>query len=197
MQKSVLSFVFLFLIFSAASISQTQNQPVSGSAPTLTADYPENQAGVLLEGDPWKALANQMPAKVKTAHGFAASLSYGVVPAKVVAEYDGEHAPTRVEKADPVFCVCHFQSLPGEPALVRLHAKKNARELDGGRMIVYPVVGGAKMADASKSDILPVQVSHPNPQVWLIRATVPLEPGEYALMLGTQNMSIFPFTVVR
>jgi hypothetical protein len=79
---------------------------------------------------------------------------------------------------------------------VRLHPKKQSRELDGGRMIVYPVVGGSKMADANKSDLIPVDVSHPDPQVWLVRSQIPLEPGEYALMLGTQNLSIFPFTVV-
>jgi hypothetical protein len=62
-------------------------------------------------------------------------------------------------------------------------------------MTVYPIVGGSKMADASKSDLVPVDVTKPDAQVWLIRPQVPLEPGEYALMLGTQNLSIFPFTV--
>jgi hypothetical protein len=80
--------------------------------------------------------------------------------------------------------------------LVRLHPKKGARELDGGRMIDYPVVGGSKMADANKTDLVPADVSQPEPQYWLIRPQSPLEPGEYALMLGTQNISIFPFTVL-
>jgi hypothetical protein len=79
---------------------------------------------------------------------------------------------------------------------VRLHPKKLSRELDGGRMIVYPVVGGSKMADANKSDLIPVDVSQPDPQIWIVRSQSPLEPGEYALMLGTQNLNIFPFTVV-
>src|ERR1019366_7313501 len=92
-------------------------------------------------------------------------------------------------------CICHFYSIPGAPVLVKLHAKKGSRELDGGRMIVYPLVGGSKMADANKSDLIPVDVSHPDSQVWLIRPQSPLQPGEYALMLGTQNLSIFPFTI--
>jgi hypothetical protein len=87
-------------------------------------------------------------------------------------------------------------SLPGDPVLVRLRPKKGSRELDGGKMIVYPVVGGSKMADANKSDLIPIDVSHPDAHVWLIRPQSPLEPGEYALMLGTQNLSIFPFTAV-
>jgi hypothetical protein len=113
-----------------------------------------------------------------------------------VAEYAGEHAATEVEAAQPVVCICHFMSLPGTPVLVRLHAKKGARELDGGRMTVYPIVGGSKMADAKTTDLIAADVSHREPQVWLIRPESPLDPGEYALMLGTQNMSIFPFTVV-
>lgn len=141
-------------------------------------------------------VANQNPSKTRTGRGIAASLSYGLVPAKIVAEYAGEHAFTRVETVQPILCICHFVSLPGDPVLVRLHPKKGLRELDGGRMIVYPVVGGSKMADANKSDLIPVEVSQPEAQVWLVRSQSSLEPGEYALMLGTQNLSIFPFTVV-
>jgi len=133
---------------------------------------------------------------MRAARGIAASLSYGLVPAKVVAEYTGEHAPTQIETVRPILCICHMISLPGDPVLVRLHLKKGARELDGGKMIVYPVVGGSKMADANKSDLIPIDVSHPDSQVWLIRPQSPLEPGEYALMLGTQNVSLFPFTTV-
>jgi hypothetical protein len=173
-----------------------ENQPAPGSSPELTADYPMDRAGVLIQSAQWTAVANQNPTKTRAAHGIAASLSYGMVPVKIVAEYEGEHAPTQVEAARPILCICHIISLPGYPVIVRLHPKKGARELDGGRMIAYPVVGNSKMADANKSDLIPVDVSQPDPQVWLIRPQSPLEPGEYALMLGTQNMSIFPFTVV-
>jgi hypothetical protein len=137
-----------------------------------------------------------MPSKTRAAHGLAASLSYGIVPAKVVAEYEGDHASAQVGTGRPILCLCHFVSLPGVPVIVRLHPKKDARELDGGRMFVYPVVGGSKMVDANKTDLISADVSHPDPQVWLIRPQSPLEPGEYALMLGTQNIAIFPFTVV-
>ena len=172
------------------------NQPSPGSNPEFTADYPADQAGVFIQSVQWTVVANQNPAKTKIARGWAASLSYGVVPAKIVAEYDGEHASTQVEAAQPVLCICHFVSLPGNPVLVRLDPKKGTRELDGGRMIVYPVVGNSKMADANKSDLIAADVTRPNAQVWLVRPQAPLEAGEYALMLGTQNVSIFPFTVV-
>jgi hypothetical protein len=174
-------------------VRDDQAAPSNGAE--LTADYPMDQAGVLIQGAKWTAVANQYPTKTRAAHSIAASLSYGIVPVKIVAEYEGEHASTQTETAQPVICLCHFMSLPGAPVLVRLHSKKGARELDGGRMYVYPVVGNSKMADANKSDIVPADVSHPDPQVWLIRPQSPLDPGEYALMLGTQNMSIFPFTV--
>jgi hypothetical protein len=173
-----------------------EDQSAPGSNPALTADYPRNQAGILIQGNDWTPVANQYPTKTKLDRGWAASLSYGVVPAKVVAEYDGEHALTQIDAAQPVVCICRFMSIPGAPVLVRLHPKKGMRELDGGRMTVYPIVGGSKVADAKTTDLIPADVSHPDPQIWLVRPQSPLDPGEYALMLGTQNMSIYPFTVV-
>src|SRR5579859_7765326 len=191
---------FIFSLFSSVAgfgtltlSAQTQAIPAGNSE--LTADYPTDRAGVLIENGQWVAVTNQNPSKTKVGHGIAASLTYGAVPAKIVAEYEGEHASTQVENAQPILCLCHFSSIPGNPVLVRLHAKKGSRELDGGRMTVYPIVGNSKMADANKSDLIPVDVSQPDPQVWLIRPQAALQPGEYALMLGTQNMSIFPFTV--
>jgi hypothetical protein len=175
---------------------EDENQPAPASNPGLAADYPMDRAGVLIQSNEWTQVANQYPTRTRAAHSIAASLSYGMVPVKIVAEYAGEHAPTSVPAGRPVLCLCHFMSIPGEPALVRLHAKKDTRELDGGRMIVYPIVGGSKMADANKSDLIPADVSHPDPQVWLVRPQSQLDPGEYALMLGTQNLSIFPFTIV-
>ena len=172
------------------------NYPAPAADKGSTADYPRSRTGILIQGTEWTPVANQNPTRTKTAHSLAAGLSYGIVPAKIVAEYDGDHASTQTEAAQPTICICHFFSIPGAPVLVRLHPKKGARELDGGRMIVYPVVGGSKMADANKTDLVPADVSQPEPQYWLIRPQSPLEPGEYALMLGTQNISIFPFTVL-
>jgi len=206
MQRAI--WVSCFVLASSALLAvHAQNSPapagpVEGNPPAqagdkgFTADYPRNRAGIFIQGSEWTPVANQNPTKTKTAHSLAAGLSYGIFPAKIVAEYDGDHAPTQTETAQPTICICHFFSIPGAPVLVRLHPKKGARELDGGRMIVYPVAGGSKMADANKTDLVPADVSQPEPQYWLISPQSPLEPGEYALMLGTQNVSIFPFTVV-
>jgi hypothetical protein len=178
----------------AGAVADAHAAQDSGKAPSV--DYPRSRAGIFIQGNEWTPLANQNPTKTKTAHGLAAGLSYGIVPAKIVAEYDGDHASAQTETAQPTICICHFFSIPGAPVLVRLHPKKGERELDGGRMIVYPVVGGSKMADANKTDLVPADVSQPEPQYWVIRPQSPLDPGEYALMLGTQNISIFPFTVL-
>ena len=174
---------------------RAQNLPPQNGSSQISADYPTNRAGIFIGDKQWSAVTNQTPYKTKAAHGIAASLSYGLVPAKIVAEYEGEHAPTRTADTQPVICICHFNSLPGSPVLVKLHPKKGGRELNGGKMIVYPLVGGSKSADASKTDLVAVDVTQPEPQVWLVRPQAPLDPGEYALMLGTQNLSIFPFTV--
>jgi hypothetical protein len=178
-----------------------QNQPSSnaaiahGDSNQIYADYPRNRAGVLIGDKQWTEVVSQTPSKTKVAHGIAAGLSYGVVPAKIVAEYPGEHSSPVIAETQPIICICHFSSLPGSPVLVKLHAKKDARELDGGRMTVYPIIGGSKTADANKTDLVAAAVSQPEPQVWLVRPQTPLDPGEYALMLGTQNILVFPFTV--
>lgn len=208
MQLRLSNLLSVALLFAASGLlnAQSTSSPSSSvveipkspatTAPVSAADYPTNQAGVLIHSSGWTALNSQMPARIKNHNGIAAGLSYGLVPAKVISVYAGLHAPTQVEFVQPTICICHIISLPGDPILVRLHSKKNTRELDGGKMIVYPIVGGSRMADAAKSDWIPADISHPDPQVWLVRPLSPLPPGEYALMLGSQNVSIFPFTVL-
>ena len=197
MSRLLLPGGFLIVAFAASLAACGQDQPqhsTSGNS-SFTADYPKNRPGIFIQGPSWVEVHNQMPAKTKVAHGIAASLSYGAVPAKVVSEYDGEHASTQVDTGQITICICHILSLPGAPIIVQLHPKKGARELDGGKMIVYPVVGGSKLADAKKSDLVPVNQARPEDQVWLVRPESALAPGEYALMFGTQNINIYPFTV--
>lgn len=189
----IIAQVLLLLLCAVPAIARAQN--ASTSAPASGADYP-NSVGIFVHGSSWTALTGVPPFKAKVAHGFAASLSYGLAPAKAIAEYQGEHAAIQLTVREPVICICHIISLPGQPAIVRLKTKKGNRELDGGKLYAIPIAGGAKIADANKSDLIPIDISQPNPQVWLVRPQVPLEPGEYALMLGTQNLNIFPFTVV-
>ena len=54
---------------------------------------------------------------------------------------------------------------------------------------------GSKAGEAEKNDLIPTDVSQPESSIWVIRPKEDLPAGEYALMLGTQNVSIFPFTV--
>jgi hypothetical protein len=196
MPRIVLAGGFLLAV-TVVSLTFSQ-EPAPRPAPAnseFTADYPTDRFGILIQDSSWSEIASQVPAKTRAAHGFAASLSYGLVPVKIVAEYQGTHAAVSVGAGRPILCICHMMSLPGEPVIVQLHVKKGSRELDGGKMVVYPVVGGSKMADANQSDLIPVDQSHPENHVWLIRPQSPLDPGEYALMLGTQNLYIYPFTV--
>jgi hypothetical protein len=182
---------------SAPSVAQQVDVAPAGQTDTgATVDYPGNRAGIFIQGpNDWQEVRAQSPMKTKVAHGLAASLSYGLAPAKVVAEYDGEHAMVEVAPGQQTICICRMLSLPGDPVIVELHPKKGARELNGGNLYVLPVVGGSKTADAKKGDLTPVNIEHPDEHVWLIRPQTPLPPGEYALMLGTQNIIIYPFTV--
>ena len=193
--KATLSFAAV-VSFSLSSAAQAQSSPVTSPA-KVVANYPKDKPGVMLQATDWVTLPSATPTKTRAKHGIVASMSYGAVPANVVSEYEGLHADVQIPPGQPIICLCHLVSLPGAPVIVRLHMKKQTRELDGGRMRVLPVVGGSKIADANQSDLLPVDVNQPESMVWLVQPQQPLPAGEYALMLGTQNVSIFPFTVTQ
>ena len=57
-----------------------------------------------------------------------------------------------------------------------------------------PIIG-TEIVEARANDLVALDMSHPEPAVWLVRPRDVLPPGEYALMLGTEMMAIFPFTV--
>ena len=173
-----------------AGQNKTPPDSTSATPPPLAADYPSDRAGILILSSDWISIPSEVPAKTHLKHGFAPAVTYGIAPAAAVSDYDGLHARVQVEPGRPVICICHLISLPGNPALVRLHQKKNFRELDGGKLHF-----GAKLEEAEKNDLIPTNVSQPESTVWLIQPQQALPAGEYALMLGTQNMGIFPFTV--
>jgi hypothetical protein len=176
----------------AAPTAPAQNTATGSAAPSdLAADYPAGSAGVLIQGSDWLPISAASPSRVRTKNGLAASLSYGAVRAVAEADYNGDHADIQITPARPAICVCQIASLPGDPILVKLHPQKGMRVLDGGKL---PIIG-AKIAEASKSDSIPVQVSHPENTVWVLRPLAALPAGEYALMLGSQNFVIYPFTV--
>lgn len=187
--------LIILLTYSVTTLAQDKSAQAAESDSSLASEIPMDRAGVMLHDTAWQDVRSQYPAKTRMPHSIAASLSYGVVPAKLVADYEGEHAATQTSNLQPTICVCHFASIPGQPVIVRLHIRKSMRELDGGKMIVYPIVGGSKMTEAQKTDLVQVDVKQQGDQVWLVRPQAALEPGEYALMLGTQNLAIFPFTV--
>jgi hypothetical protein len=172
--------------------AQQKSEPPSSG---FTADYPSDEAGVLIQNGDWLALSQESPTKSRVKHGAAASLTYGAFPATFLSEYAGIHSKPEVHLAKPVICICHFAVLPGNPVLVRLHSdpKHGIRVLDGGRM---PVIG-AKVIEAKDSDLFPADLLRPEKSVWLLRPTQELPDGEYALMFGAQNLAIFTFSVAK
>jgi hypothetical protein len=186
--------LILFSLLPSAQLAPAQDKPGTASpAPSnFPAEYPNDGASVLVDSG-WVALSQELPSKTRTKWGLVSSLSYGIVPAAIIAEYSGRHAGLQVETRRPVFSICNVPSFAGAPALVRLHPKKDSRELDGSRL---PVLG-AKIAEARHSDQVPTEVAQPENACWLMRTREDLPAGEYALMLGTQNMSIFAFTIAN
>ncbi|HKW89602.1 MAG TPA: hypothetical protein VJN21_12690 [Candidatus Acidoferrales bacterium] len=176
----------------ATTFAQNKLTETPSATVTLPKDYPTDQPGMFIQSLGWISLPAAMPFKTHVKHAIAAYFSYGAVPAPLVADYAGPHAAVQIGTAQPVICICHLISLPGAPIIVRLHPKKNMRELDGGNM---PILYGSKMIEAKKNDTIPVDVSQPESTVWLVRPRQDLPVGEYALMLGSQNIDVFPFTV--
>ena len=186
----------VLLAASLASTSFNTAQQKSEPAPFgVTADYPSDEGGILIQNGDWLPLDPEPPLKTRVKHGAAASLSYGAVPSTLLTEYAGSHSKTEVPLTKPVICICHFPALPGNLVLVRLHSdpKHDTRILDGGRM---PVIG-AKVMEAKDSDVFPVDLLRPEKDVWLIRPTQKLPEGEYAVMFGVQNLAIFTFSVAK
>jgi hypothetical protein len=187
--------LILFSLLPSAQLAPAQDKPGTASpAPSnFPAEYPNDGASVLVENSGWVDLSEEFPSNIRAKRGLLASLTYGVIPAAVIAEYQGQHAGLQIETRRPVFCICNVPSFPGGPVLVKLHLKKDLRELDGGRL---PVLG-AKIAEAKQSDQVPTEAVQPDKACWLMRPREALPAGEYALMLGTQNMSIFAFTIAN
>lgn len=185
----VFASAIILLLSISAQAQETANSAVA-TAPYVATDYPNDRAGVLLHSSEWVPLTVQAPSKTRAKHGLAPAFTYGIAPAAVVSDYDGVHAQVQVGPGRPVICLCRMMSLPGNPALVRLHPKKTFRELDGGKLHI-----GTKTAEAEQNDLIPSSVTQPESNVWLVQPQQDLPAGEYALMIGTQNMAIFPFTV--
>lgn len=179
------------LLFAFSLYGAPQDAVPSATGSAVEADYPNNKVGVLIGDSQWDSMQSEAPAKLHLKHGLAPTLTYGIAPATGVSEYAGAHSAVTVPRGRPTICVCHMLSIPGDPVIVKLHpTKKNIRELDAGKIHF-----GGKFAKAESADLVVVDVSHPESMVWLVRPRVPLEAGEYALMLGTQNMAIFSFAV--
>lgn len=192
MRTRIISFAVALAVVAFTPVSTRAQNPTAPPAPASLAptDYPHDQVGVLIRSTEWRPLANENPVKSHLKHGLAPAFTYGVAPATAVSDYAGLHARVQVEPGQPIICICHIISLPGDPALVKLHPAKNVRQLDGGKVHIGP-----HASEAEKSDLVPVNVTQPENMVWLVRPQQALPEGEYALMLGAQNMSIFPFSV--
>jgi len=184
--------LILLSLLPSAKLARAQGKPSTASLTpsNFAAGYPNDDASVLVDSG-WVALSQELPSKIRTKRGLVSSLTYGVVPGAIIAEYPGQHAGLQIETHRPVFSICNVPSFAGAPALVRLHPKKDSRELDAGRL---PVLG-AKIAEAKQSDQVPTETVQPENGCWLLRPREDLPAGEYALMLATENLGIFAFTI--
>src|SRR3954453_6949614 len=91
-------------VVSLSSLVTAQTQSTASPTPSgkLSADYPGNHPGIMIQNVNWVDIPSSMPSKTKSKHGIAASLSYGAVPATVIAEYEGLHASVQLAPGQPI-----------------------------------------------------------------------------------------------
>jgi hypothetical protein len=176
----------------SASPSSAQDKPQETSQDFPIA-CPQDQTGVLINDGQWQDLELETPQENRVKHGVIAAMTDGAVPAETISEYAGLHSATEVHLPRPVVCVRLSTALRQNPLLVRLHPdpKHDLRSLDTGRM---PPVG-AKILEVKNSDVITTVLARPDRQTWLLRPTQELPAGEYAIVVGRQNLTIFTFSV--
>jgi hypothetical protein len=84
---------------------QSKTDTNSSAPSTITADYPKDYTGVLIDSSGWTEVPAVFPSKTHVKRAIAASLTYGAVPAAVVTEYDGLHASVKAPPERPVLCI--------------------------------------------------------------------------------------------
>lgn len=164
------------------------------SQQAANAACPSDQPGVYVQdASGWHQLAVATPAKMKAKHAFLSSMSYGAVSAPAIVEYARAHAGVQVQGLRPAVCVSHIMA-PGQPLLVRLHEKKNTRELDSGSLRAVPFANDTVQAHAAQNSVVPTTTSTQD-GITLLTPQNDLGPGEYAVMFGAQNMAILDFGI--
>jgi hypothetical protein len=186
--------IFVGAILSIAFLS-TAGRAQQATAPMEGSGCPSGKPGIYVHGATgWHLLSQASPSKMKAKHAYLSSLTYGAVGVPMVVEYPGPHAQVQVHTAQAI-CVSHILS-PNAPMIVRLNEKKKIRELDSGTVHASLTGGNGKQGQAETSSIVPTSTDNSDPGVIVLRPTTSLPAGEYAVMLGAQNLAILDFGVI-
>lgn len=200
--KTFCSAIFFATLIAAPMLAQQApaaapaDKPAIAAPPASEASAPSGQPGMYVQDSTgWHLLAQNMQYKAKLKHGFVSGLTYGAVAAPMVVEYQGLHAAVQINATQPKVCAYRLM-IPSAPLLVRLKPKKQTRELDSGSLRAVPLVGQTKEVQASASSLVPTTTLPSTAEcLALVQPQAALAPGEYAVMIGTQNIAIMDFGV--
>jgi hypothetical protein len=170
------------------------------SAGTITAPPAPAAPGVYLlvsaaptAPNPWLKIDSAGPYKINSKHSELSSMTDEAVPAPTQAEFIGAHAQVTTNTAQPFLCAYQVNTNSG-PLLVKLQSKKNQRVLDMGT-VRATLIGGSRMVDSRDSPVVQLNEAPRGDGCDLIEPSEPLKPGDYALMFGTENMTVYAFRV--
>jgi hypothetical protein len=104
-------------ISSFQSSTQTKRDPRSAPPSAPSVDYPED-VGILIRNSDWTEIPNVLPSKTKTEHSVVHSLTYGAVPASVVATYDGAHSEVQIQPGRPIFIFDPLNDSETRPSVI-------------------------------------------------------------------------------
>lgn len=172
------------------------------SAGTITAPPAPSAPGVYLlvsaapnAPHPWLPIDSAGPYKINASNSELSSMTDAAVPAPTQASYVGAHAQVTAPTAQPVLCAYQIDASAG-PLLVRLQSKKNVRLLDMGA-VRATLIGGSRLVQSRDSPVMELNEAPRGDGCDLLEPAQPLPPGEYALMFGTENMTVYAFRVLK
>lgn len=182
----------LAAILLAAFQNGTAQQP--SPSVLLYTERVDDSAEVLIHDSEWKELSQVLPndPDLQVKNGMISGITWGAVPARLVVRFDGEHADVLVNSRRPTIRISGV-SVSMKLLLVRLHPKRGYRDLVGSRLREP----GAQIAKVDPHDRVAAVISEDGPDAWILRAKEALQPGEYAIMTGKQNLALFPFTILE
>lgn len=144
----------------------------------------------------WRLLTPNMAYKAWVPDSFGTTPHSGALGELQAVAYPGMHAAVQIHAKRPLVCLYRLSSADA-PMLVRLNEdkKKKLRVMGGGGLHVLTIHKATHLATANADEVVSTATLPSTDCLVLLQPQAALLPGEYAVMLGLQNLAIMDFGV--